>query len=192
MKIASMGGYFGPEASQETPDLHTTLFQYADGMILEFGTRGEHTNDEGSVRIGNLFYGSKGWLWIEESGRRWQSYLGKVGDKNEKGPGANPTAEAGAEPTGLTTTEYPHYQNFVDAIRANDPKMLNCDVLEGHLSSALPHLANIAYRVGQQLEFDGKSEAFKENKKADQLLTREYRKGFEIPKSFASNTSASR
>jgi len=192
VKIASMGGYFGPEASQETPDLHTTLFQYADGMILEFGTRGEHTNDEGSVRIGNLFYGSKGWLWIEESGRRWQSYMGKVGDKNEKGPGANPPAEAGAEPTGLTTTEYPHYQNFVDAIRANDPKMLNCDVLEGHLSSALPHLANIAYRVGQQLEFDGKSETFKDNKKADQLLTREYRKGFEIPKSFAASTSASR
>ena len=112
--------------------------------------------------------------------------------KNEKGPGAEPPAEAAAEPTGLTTTEYPHYQNFVDAIRANDPKILNCDVLEGHLSSALPHLANISYRVGRQLEFDGKSETFKDDKKADLLLTREYRKGFEIPKTFAPTTSASR
>jgi len=33
--------------------------------------------------------------------------------------------------------------------------------------------------------FDGKSERFVDDKKADQLLTREYRKGFEIPKSFS-------
>ena len=92
------------------------------------------------------------------------------------------------EPTGLTTTEYPHYQNFVDAIRANDPKVLTCDVLEGHLSSTLPHLGNISYQVGRQLQFDGKSEKFVNDKQADQLLTREYRKGFEIPNSFSTGT----
>ena len=54
--------------------MQTSMFEYADGAILEFGTRGEHTNDEGGVRIGNIFYGTKGWLWIEESGRKWQSY----------------------------------------------------------------------------------------------------------------------
>ena len=74
--------------SQETPDMQTAMFEYADGMILEFGTRGEHTPDEGSVRIGNLFFGSKGWLWIDETGRNWQSYMGAVGEKNEKGPGS--------------------------------------------------------------------------------------------------------
>jgi hypothetical protein len=57
--------------------------------------------------------------------------------------------------------------------------------MEGHLSSTLPHLANIAYRVGHSLEFDGKTESFKgSEKKANELLTREYRKGFEVPKSF--------
>ena len=80
----------------------------------------------------------------------------------------------------LTTIEFPHYQNFVDAIRANDPKLLTCDILEGHLSSALPHLANISYRVGHPLVFDGKTETFVDDKKADKLLTREYRKGFEM------------
>ena len=49
VKISSMGGYFGPESQQETPDMQTALFEYADGMILEFATRGEHTNDEGSA-----------------------------------------------------------------------------------------------------------------------------------------------
>ena len=184
VKVCSMGGYFGPEASQETPDTHTALFEYADGTLLEFATRGEHTNDEGSVRIGNVFCGTKGWLWIDETGRRWQSYKGPVGAKNEKGPGAEPPAGTNTE-VGLTTTEFPHYQNFIDAIRAGDPKLLTCDILEGHLSSALPHLANIAYRVGHSLVFDGKKEVFVNDKKADALLNREsgYRKGFEIPKS---------
>ena len=84
VKVSSMGGYFGPESSQETPDTQTSLFEYADGTVLEFGTRGQFTNDEGTQTIGNLFYGSEGWLWIDGDGRKWQSYRGR---KNEKGPG---------------------------------------------------------------------------------------------------------
>ncbi len=180
-----MGGYFGPESSQETPDTQSALFKYGDGTVFEFATRGEHTNDEGGVRVGNLFYGSKGWLWIDETGRNWQAYHGTVGEKNEKGPGSGTAAGAGGA-VGLTTSEGSHFANFIDAIRANDPKILTCDVLEGHLSSALPHLANISYRVGRGLRFDPKSERFEDDKKADALLMRDggYRKGFEIPKSF--------
>jgi hypothetical protein len=59
--------------------------------------------------------------------------------------------------------------------------MLACDIMEGHLSSTLPHLANISYRVGHGLTFNGKTETFENDKAADKLLTREYRKGFEIP-----------
>ena len=182
IKVVSTGGYFGPESSQETPDTQTALYEYADGTLLEFGTRGEHTNDEGGVRIGVIFHGSKGWLWIDETGRNWQAYQGPVGEKNEKGPGSGTT---GGE-VGLTTSEGNHMQNFVDAVRANDPKILACDILEGHLSATLPHLANISYRVGHQLRFDPKTERFEDDKKADALLNRDggYRKGFEIPKSF--------
>ena len=122
----SSGGYFGPEASQETPDTHTTLFEYADGTILEFATRGQFTNDEGTQKIGNLFYGSKGWVWIDGDGRTWQSYFGP---KNEKGPGREEGEKtSGSDPLVLTSEEGPHYRNFIDAIRANDPKLLNCDV----------------------------------------------------------------
>jgi predicted dehydrogenase len=181
-RIRSVGGYFGPEASQETPDVQTALFEYADGTILEFATRGESTNDEGTQRIGNLFYGATGWVWIDGDGRKWQSYFGH---KNEKGPGADspPDDESGCDPNVLNSIEYPQYQNFVDAIRAGDPKILTCGILEGHLSSTLPHLANISYLAGRALVFDGKTETFVDDKKADRLLTREYRKGFEIPKS---------
>jgi predicted dehydrogenase len=181
VRVIATGGYFGGKpTSQETPDIHTSSFEYADGSVLEFGTRGEGTNDEGTVKIGNLFYGSDGWLWLDGDGRKWQSYHGP---KDEKGQGADlpQTNESGGDPNVLTSTEYPHYQNFVDALRAGDPKILTCDILEGHLSSVLPHLANIAYLTKQSLEFDGTTETFRNNKDADKLLTREYRKGFEVP-----------
>ena len=159
--------------------MQTTVYEYADGKVLEFGTRGGYTNDEGTQKIGNLFYGTKGWLWIDGDGRKWQSYFGR---KNEKGPGSDaPPEPSGSDPLVLTSIERPHYQNFIDAIRANDPKKLTCDVVEGHLSSALPHLANISYRVGRALTFDPKTETFVGDKEADKLLTREYRKPFEIP-----------
>jgi predicted dehydrogenase len=185
LRVSSMGGYYGPESSQETPNVQTSLFEYADGTILEFATRGDHTNDEGTQRIGNLFYGTKGWLWIDGDGGSWQSYMGPVGDKNTKGPGSDSPGDVASDPLVQTSLEFAHYQNFVDAIRANDAKILTCDVLEGHLSSALPHLANISYRVKRALVFDGKSETFKDDREADALLTRDYRKGFEIPKSFS-------
>ena len=62
-------------------------------------------------------------------------------------------------------------------------------MLEGHLSSSLPHLGNISYQVGRQLNFDGKSERFVDDKQADRLLTREYRKGFEVPGSFSTTSN---
>jgi len=178
-KVRSVGGYFNEPASQETPDLQTTVYEYADGKVLEFGTRGGYTNDEGTQRIGNLFYGTKGWVWIDGDGRKWQSYLGR---KEEKGPGSDaPPEQGGSDPNVLTSIESSHYQNFVDAIRAGDPKKLTCDILEGHLSATLPHLANISYRVGRSLVFDGKTETCTGDAEANKLLRREYRKGFVIP-----------
>jgi hypothetical protein len=91
-------------------------------------------------------------------------------------------AEPGREAAGLTTVESPHYQNFVDAIRAGDSTLLTCGILEGHLSSTLPHLGNISYRTGRSLVFDGRAERFVGDTEADRLLTRQYRKGFEVPR----------
>ena len=42
-----------------------------------------------------------------------------------------------------------HFKNFIQAVRSRNHLELNGDVLEGHLSSALCHLANISYRLGQ-------------------------------------------
>ena len=84
-------------------------------------------------RIGNLFYGTEGWVWIDGDGRKWQSYRGW---KDEKGPGSDaPPEQGGSDPRVLTSIESPHYQNFVDALRAEDRKLLTCDIHEGHLTA---------------------------------------------------------
>jgi predicted dehydrogenase len=179
VRIAAVGGLFADgQTSQETPNVQTELYEYKDGKVLEFATRGTCTNDEGTQRIGNLFYGSKGWVWIDGDGRSWQSYLGR---KDEKGPGSTGSSEGGSDPHVLTSIETPHYQNFVDAIRAGDRTKLACDIEEGHLSAALAHLGNISHRVGRKLTFDGAKERFVGDPEADKLLTREYRAPFVIP-----------
>jgi predicted dehydrogenase len=177
--VSSFGGYFGPPASQNTPDTQTSLFRYEDGTQLEFGTRGEYTNDEGSQRIGNLFYGTEGWLFIDGNGRDWQSYLGR---KNEKGPGSDaPPDAAASDPLVLTSIEGGHYQNFVDAIRKNDRSVLTSEIEEGYTSTVLPLIANVSYRVGRALAFDGAKERFVGDDEANRLLADDYREPFVVP-----------
>ena len=183
VRVSSSGGlYSSRETSQETPDVQTSLFEYADGRVLEFATRGTATNDEGSQRIGNLFYGTKGWVYVDGDGRKWQSYFGR---KDEKGPGSDAAeaaaAASGGDPNVLTSSESAHYQNFVDAVRAGDPGKLFCEIEEGHLSTTLPHIANIAYRMHRGLRFDGQTETFTGDAEANALLTRHYRAPFTVP-----------
>ena len=44
-----------------------------------------------------------------------------------------------------------HFANFIKAVRSGKRSDLNADITEGHPSSALCHVGNISYRVGQAL-----------------------------------------
>ena len=44
-----------------------------------------------------------------------------------------------------------HQKNFLDAVIANDPSMLNADIEIGHHSTGWCNLANISYRTGSQM-----------------------------------------
>jgi predicted dehydrogenase len=50
-----------------------------------------------------------------------------------------------------------------------------------HLADKVGPLGKIRYRMGARLEVDPKTETFTNNDRANALLTREYRKGFEVP-----------
>jgi predicted dehydrogenase len=178
--VYSMGNIFGispAECSQETPNTQTSLFKYKDGKILEFETRGRYTNAEASleIRIGNTFYGTEGYLELD--GGTWKAYR-----KRENKPFAG--SDVGERPKDPTFMAPPggggHYANFVDAVRSGKNEDLHCDIKEGYMSAVLPALANISYRLGRQLTFDGATEKFVRDKEADKMLTRNYRKPYVV------------
>jgi hypothetical protein len=72
-----------------------------------------------------------------------------------------------------------HVTNFRDAIRG-DAK-LNSDIEEGHKSTRLCHLGNIAYRLGKTLTFDAPTETIPGDEAANRMLGREYRAPFALP-----------
>ena len=53
--------------------------------------------------------------------------------------------------------------------------------MEEHLKANGYKLDATSLRVGPLLKFDAKSERFADNDEANKLLTRNYRKGFEVP-----------
>ena len=180
--IQSMGNIFGispTECSQETPNTQNSMFKYADGKILEFETRGRFTNSESGleVRIGNIFYGTDG--YVEIDGGQWKAYRKR---ENKPFAGSGVVGDKPADPTFMAPPGgSSHYGNFIDAIRSGKDEDLHCQIYEGYMSSCLPALANISYRVGRQLTFDGTKEKFVKDKEADKLLTRDYRKPYVVP-----------
>lgn len=170
MVYGDVEAYGHDMTSQETPNTQTCAFKYSDGTLLEFETRGRYTNHEGykSVEVGNIFYGSEGYLEI--SGDTWRAFR-----RREKDPFATSkemTVEQGAN----------HYANFLEAIRSGKNEDLHCDIKEGVLSSDLAHLANISYLADSSLKFNGATEKFINAPEADALLTRkEYRKPYVVP-----------
>jgi hypothetical protein len=126
----------------------------------EAGINGEKPGNT----IGNQFYGSKGYLVIDNY-NKYYSFMGK-----DQTPG--PTASKGDE----------HYANFIDAVRSRKRQDLNAEVEEGALSCNLMHLANISYRVGRTIHWDQKTMTCVGDKEANEMLTRAYRAPFVVPK----------
>jgi predicted dehydrogenase len=169
MTYGDVETYGNDRTSQETPNIQSCIFTYSDGKILEFETRGRFTNNEGSKgdEVGNLFYGTEGYLEI--SGDSWHAFRNR-----EKEPFAG-----SQEVTDELSIK--HYANFLEAIRSGNKEHMNCSIIEGFYSGALPLLANISYRVGRQLKFRGENEKFVNDPEADLMLTREYRYPYIVP-----------
>lgn len=181
VKVKSSGGYYKyTDCSQETPNTQASVMEYQDGKILQFETRGLDTNGEGSlnVKIGNIFYGTEGYM--ELNGSKWVTYLGK---ESEPGPSSeNEGKEEKASEYLAAPGGGGHYANFISAVRSRNKADLSCDIYEGFLSSALPHLSNISYRLGgETLGFNPATEQFINNQGANDMLTREYREPFVVP-----------
>jgi predicted dehydrogenase len=163
-KITSMGGKFLWDDYKETPEVLSSVYHYpSEKKVIQFEVRPWMTNQEDGVGIGNIFYGSEGYMVIEGY-NKYETFLGR-----EKKPG--PSRKEGGD----------HYQNFVEAVLAKDPTKCNAPVETAHLSSGLAHLGNIAYQTGRVLTFDPKTETFPGDAEANKMMKREYRAPYVVP-----------
>jgi hypothetical protein len=188
-KVYSDGNYYAFDSDQEMPNTQHATFKWDDGKMLQFEVRGLYTNAEDEILIGNLFYGSEGWMHLHQQG--YNTYLGR---NNEPGPSDKPVVKKGVTAIGgpagfqegaeVASSRLMHRINFIEAMRSRDTAHLNADILTGHVSSTLCHLANISYRVGRNLEFDPHSERFVDDEQANGYLTRDYRYPFVVPEKF--------
>lgn len=180
VKIKCSGDYFAFDSDQETPNTQFATFEYDDGKIIQFEVRGLYTNDEDGIRIGNLFFGTEGWMHL--NGNTWKTYYGR---ENVPGPSSDDLDqpdEAEADPMNLLGAgSFPHFWNYIDTLRKGDWMNLTADILEGHKSTTMSHLANISNRLGRELTFDSHSERFVGDEQANGYLTREYRYPYVVP-----------
>jgi len=170
--VSSTGGKYVYNDDQETPNTQLASFDYGDAELV-FEVRGLVTGNEGGLGsdrsgnvIGDLYYGSDGWMAV--SGAGFQLYKGQNGEKtmDEKNSGKD-------------TVD--HMQNFLKAVKSRNHEDLTADVEIGVLSATLVHIANASYRVGRRLNFDPKALKFVNDNEANAYLTRKYRAPYIVP-----------
>ncbi len=160
-RVTSSGGKYVFDDDQQTPDTQLAAFDFPTcTLVWEHRVWSKNNADLEGESFGIALHGEKGTMIFDSKG--W--HVRGMENAAEKLVGGFETA---------------HVKNFLDAIRG-DAK-LTADIEEGHKSTRLCHLGNIAHRVGRVLTFDGKTETLVGDKEATALLGRAYRKGFELP-----------
>ena len=173
------GGRYFFDDDRDVPDYQMATFDYGDFVLtLQTGQCAPYMQKtsteirfsknefpqwmQNSSRIDIL--GTKQMMFAGRMGGGWQAF-----DRDEK---------IVAQDTGLYPME-PHILDFIDCIRTrNKPKG---DIVEGHNSSVLMHLANLSYRAGnKQLLFSSDYETILNDEKTAILSRGSYRQGFEI------------
>ncbi|MCU0246968.1 MAG: Gfo/Idh/MocA family oxidoreductase [Bryobacter sp.] len=193
-RVVSMGGKYITKDDQQYPHVHSTLYQWSGrDVMVSFETRAGYTNAEGGMGVeypfldkrnvvGVIFVGTEGYMIIPD----YSSYYTFLGEKAKPGPSAPEQAvprRKGPSNAGAgDIANLPHFENFIQAVRAGDPSKVNAPAKELHLSCTLSHLANIAWRSGGMVNFEPKAERCIGNDAANRLLARPYRAPYTLPK----------
>ena len=137
-------------------------YEYPD-KLLQYEMRLRSNPKLFGATEGATIYGENGWVLLTNTS--WKAYdaagkLVKQGDGN--------------------TGQQAHIRNFLDAVRSRNCESLNQEIYSGHVSTAMCHAGNISWHTGKKLWFDAQTETF-DDKKANQFIGREHRRGFELP-----------
>jgi predicted dehydrogenase len=172
-KVTAIGGHFMFADDQETPNTMVASYEFNEGgkkKMMVFEVRHWMSNHEAGIggekpgnTVGNIFYGSKGYMIVDGYGTYWT----RLGKDQQPGPERK---EGGS-----------NWGNFIAAVRSRKVSDQNAPIEEGAASCSLMHLANISYRLGRTINFDGATETCLGDAEANRMCTREYRKPFVVP-----------
>jgi predicted dehydrogenase len=154
-RITAGGGKLFFDDDQQTPDTMVAVFDFP-GTTVTWEHRVWSRTGFDSESFSIALYGERGTMIVDSRGFRVVDGL-QAAEK-------------------ATDAERPHIRNFLDCIQQS--RRPHADIEEGHKSTRLCHLGNIAFRTGRALQFDANTETCTGDKEANQLLRRTYRKGF--------------
>ncbi len=161
--VSVSGGQLFYDDDHETPDTQMITYEYADCYLVFEMRLWTDYKMEGHDN-GTVFYGDKGKLEVGRQG----CHVTLIDQEKKKIGGGS---DLGA-----------NIRNFLGCIKDNAPSKLNAPATEAFASATLCHLANIGTRVGRKLFYDSNRHRFIGDRDTDRLLTRNYRKGYELTK----------
>ncbi len=141
--IWSLGGRLGYEDAGNTPNSQTVLHDFGDTFLI-FETRGLPSSKE--------FHDPK--LWDRNMDKYRGATVGVV-VQYENGYLVIPNYTSAkafdhdGKELGAWQGEGDHYANLISAIEAGDASMLNGNIEQGHLSSALCHTGAVSHLLGR-------------------------------------------
>ena len=155
--MVSAGGRFAFEDDQETADTHNVSFEFPEKKQIFWEGLSCNRNGINNSGFGVTFHGENGSMHIGDGGYTLFDNRNKEVKKESKDRGDNE-----------------HIVNFLKAIRSEKPLSCNAEIEQGHKSTLLCHLGNIAHRTGRTLNCDPKNGHILNDKEAMQLWAREY------------------
>jgi predicted dehydrogenase len=150
--VISVGGRFGYVDDGQTANTQVSVFDYGDSELI-FEVRGLPTPDYRGATVGNVFHCTEGYL---------------VCTTYQRAAAYRPTGELIRSFDGGAD----HFGNFIAAVRSRRREDLHADIQEGHLSSALCHLANISFRLGTVMPCDRRGTIFGNDAAGAETLNR--------------------
>ncbi len=161
--VTSSGGKYVLDDARETPDTLDTLFEY-DGFTLQASMyHGNARPIEGSD-YGVAFYGTEGTMLLKREGYKIWS----------EDPAKPEVVREGTE------MDAPFRAEFLRCCKERTQPVANAAT--GQRSTIPVLLANIAYRTGRKLNWNGTAEQFENDSEADVYLTRTYREPWSLDK----------
>ncbi len=153
--VISVGGRFAYKDQGQTANTQIAVMDFGETQLI-FEVHHKTTTTFQGQGVGNVYH-------LEAGTIAGTTFYPKGSDKAAPLPKVETTRGPGGDE---------HFANFIAAVRSRKQEDLNADILEGHYSSALCHLANISYRLGQEGPFDTKLPAFDGNAAALETLER--------------------